>query len=123
MIEAAASSGEGAARTARPMTNLSAPARRACVGVATLLWSSVPVPASLMPGTTVRRPGATALVSCGRRQLAVPYRDMFGAVASGDLVAYADSAGHVSIAVNGGDAAQRLGLRPGARVSIAAVPR
>jgi len=31
--------------------------------------------------------------------------------------------GLVSIAVNGGDAAQRLGLPPGARVSIAAIPQ
>ena len=59
------------------------------------------------------------LLQLGRRQLTVPYRDMFGAVAAGELVAYADSAGLVSIAVNGGDAAQRLGLPPGARVSMA----
>jgi S-adenosyl-L-methionine hydrolase (adenosine-forming) len=65
------------------------------------------------------KPGATALVRCGRHQLIIPYRDMFGAVAPGELVAYTDSAGLVSIAVNGGDAAQRLGLPPGARVSIA----
>jgi S-adenosyl-L-methionine hydrolase (adenosine-forming) len=65
------------------------------------------------------KPGAAALVRCGRHQLTIPYRDMFGAVAPGELVAYADSAGLVSIAVNGGDAAQRLGLPPGARVSMA----
>ena len=65
------------------------------------------------------KPGATALVRCGRHQLIIPYRDMFGSVAPGELVAYTDSAGLVSIAVNGGDAAQRLGLPPGARVSIA----
>ena len=64
--------------------------------------------------------GGTALIRCGRHQLIIPYRDMFGAVAPGELVAYADSAGLVSIAVNSGDAAQRLGLPPGARVSIAA---
>ena len=50
----------------------------------------------------------------------VPYRAMFGAVAPGELVAYADSAGLVAIAVNGGDAARRLGLSPGARVSMTA---
>jgi S-adenosyl-L-methionine hydrolase (adenosine-forming) len=66
------------------------------------------------------KPGGTAFIRCGRHQLIIPYRDMFGAVAPGELVAYADSAGLVSIAVNGGDAAQRLGLPPGARVSIAA---
>jgi S-adenosyl-L-methionine hydrolase (adenosine-forming) len=65
-------------------------------------------------------PGGTAFIRCGRHRLSIPYRDMFGAVAPGELVAYADSAGLVSIAVNGGDAAQRLGLPPGARVSIAA---
>jgi S-adenosyl-L-methionine hydrolase (adenosine-forming) len=66
------------------------------------------------------RSGDAVLLQCGRSELTVPYRDMFGAVAAGELVAYADSAGLVSIAVNGGDAAQRLGLPPGARVSIAA---
>jgi hypothetical protein len=45
---------------------------------------------------------------------------MFGAVAPGELVAYIDSAGLVAIAVNGGNAAQRLGLPPGARVSMTA---
>jgi S-adenosylmethionine hydrolase len=48
---------------------------------------------------------------------------MFGAVATGELVVYVDSVGLVSIAVNGGDAAQRLGLPPGARVSITATPQ
>jgi S-adenosyl-L-methionine hydrolase (adenosine-forming) len=68
------------------------------------------------------RSGGTALIRCGRHQLIIPYRDMFGAVAPGELVAYADGAGLVSIAVNSGDAAQRLGVPPGARVSIAAAP-
>ena len=66
--------------------------------------------------------GVTALIRYGHHQLVVPYRDMFGAVAPGELVAYADSAGLVSLAVNGGDAAQRLGLPPGARVSMTAAP-
>jgi len=65
------------------------------------------------------RPGDVVQLRLGRHLLTVPYRDMFGAVAAGELVAYADSAGLVSIAVNGGNAAQRLGLPPGARVSIA----
>jgi S-adenosylmethionine hydrolase len=63
----------------------------------------------------------TGLIGSGRHRLAIPYRDMFGAVAAGDLVAYADSAGLVSIAVNGGNAAQRLGLPPGALVSVTAI--
>jgi len=68
-------------------------------------------------------PGASALIRSGPHELRIPYRDMFGAVAPGELVAYADSAGLVSIAVNGGNAAERLGLAPGARVSIGAVPQ
>ena len=67
-------------------------------------------------------PGGAVLVRCGRRRLRLPYAETFGAVGAGELVAYADSAGLVSIAVNGGDAAQRLGLLPGAPVSITAVP-
>jgi S-adenosylmethionine hydrolase len=69
------------------------------------------------------KPGDTVLVHCGRRQLTLPFRETFGAVATGELVVYTDSAGLVSIAVNGGDAAQRLGLPPGARVSITAIPQ
>jgi hypothetical protein len=68
------------------------------------------------------RPGGTVLVSVGRQQLTLPFREMFGAVASGDLVVHTDGAGMVSIAVNGGNAAQRLGMPPGARVSISPSP-
>jgi S-adenosyl-L-methionine hydrolase (adenosine-forming) len=64
--------------------------------------------------------GGTVIVRCARLRLAVPYRDTFGAVAPGELVAFTDSAGLVSLAVNGGNAAQRLGLAPGARVLITA---
>jgi S-adenosyl-L-methionine hydrolase (adenosine-forming) len=62
----------------------------------------------------------TVLVQFAQLRLAVPYRDTFGAVAPGELVAFADSAGLVSLAVNGGNAAQRLGLAPGARVILTA---
>ena len=68
------------------------------------------------------KPGGTVLVRLGHRQLTLPYRDTFGAVAAGELVAYTDSAGLVSVAVNGGNAAQRLGLPPGAQISITAIP-
>ena len=66
------------------------------------------------------KPGATAHIHAGGHRLTVPYREMFGAVAPGELVAYADSAGLVAIAVNGGNAAQRLSLPPGAQVSVTA---
>ena len=63
-------------------------------------------------------PGVTVALSWDGREIAVPFGTTFGEVAAGALVAYTDSAGFVSIAVNGGSAAQRLGLRPGTRVTL-----
>jgi S-adenosylmethionine hydrolase len=64
-------------------------------------------------------PGGALVVRCGQHRLTVPYLETFAAVARGELVAYTDSAGLVSLAVNDGDAAQRLGLPPGAHVRLA----
>ena len=64
--------------------------------------------------------GSQLVVWCGRRQLTVPYLETFAAVAPGELVAFTDSAGLISLAVNAGDAAQQLGLPPGAHVRLAA---
>jgi hypothetical protein len=66
--------------------------------------------------------GSQVVVRCGRRQLTVPYLETFAAVAPGELVAFTDSAGLISLAVNAGDAAQQLGLPPGAHVRLAAGP-
>lgn len=65
------------------------------------------------------RVGDTLDVRLGRRQLALPFRETYAAVAPGELVVFADSAGLIALAVNCGDAAQRLGLPPGARVKLA----
>jgi S-adenosyl-L-methionine hydrolase (adenosine-forming) len=66
--------------------------------------------------------GSQLVVRCGHRQLTVPYLETFAAVAPGELVAFTDSAGLISLAVNAGDAAQQLGLPPGAHVRLAAAP-
>ncbi len=66
--------------------------------------------------------GSQVVVRCGRRQLTVPYLETFAAVAPGELVAFTDSAGLISLAVNAGDAAQQLGLPPGAHVRLIAAP-
>jgi S-adenosylmethionine hydrolase len=58
------------------------------------------------------------VVRCGRRQLTVPYLDTFAAGAPGEIVAFTDSAGLISLAINAGDAAQQLGLPPGAHVRL-----
>ncbi|GAA0946336.1 SAM-dependent chlorinase/fluorinase [Nonomuraea longicatena] len=68
------------------------------------------------------RVGDTLGVWLGRRQLALPYRETYAAVPPGELVAFADSAGLIAIAVNSGDASQRLGLPPGALVRLTPSP-
>jgi len=62
--------------------------------------------------------GVPLIVRAGRRQLTVPFTDTFAAVAPGEIVAFTDSAGLISLAVNAGDAAQELGLPPGAHVRL-----
>jgi S-adenosylmethionine hydrolase len=42
----------------------------------------------------------------------------FGDVPTGELVVYPDSSGLIAIAVNGGDAARRLSLRPGTPITL-----
>lgn len=66
------------------------------------------------------RPGTLITMMLGRRRLSVPYRETFGSVPAGELVTYLDSAGCMALAVNGGNAAQRLGLPPGAHVRVTA---
>ena len=66
--------------------------------------------------------GSSIVVRCGRRQLTLPYLETFAAVAPGELVAFTDSAGLISLAVNAGDAAERLGLPPGAHVRLSVTP-
>src|ERR1039457_2160408 len=66
--------------------------------------------------------GSPLGVRCGRRQLTVPYLETFAAVAPGEIVAFTDSAGLISLAVNAGDAAQQLGLPPGAHVRLSMAP-
>jgi S-adenosylmethionine hydrolase len=67
--------------------------------------------------------GSTVVVRCGRRQLTLPYLETFASVAPGELVAFTDSAGLISLAVNAGDAAQQLGLPPGAHVRLSITPQ
>jgi S-adenosylmethionine hydrolase len=62
--------------------------------------------------------GSPVVVRCGRRQLTVPYLETFASVAPGEIVAFTDSAGLISLAVSAGDAAQELGLPPGAHVRL-----
>ncbi|MEV8630536.1 SAM-dependent chlorinase/fluorinase [Streptosporangium sp. NPDC051023] len=67
-------------------------------------------------------PGSTLVVWLGRRHVSVPFRETFAAVPPGELVAFTDSAGLVALAVNSGDASQRLALPPGAHVRLSPAP-
>jgi S-adenosyl-L-methionine hydrolase (adenosine-forming) len=65
------------------------------------------------------RYGEALTVTLGRHSQRVSYGETFGSVPPGELVAYTDAAGQVALAVNSGNAAQRLGLPPGAHVRLA----
>jgi hypothetical protein len=76
---------------------------------------SVTGPEAARAGLT---PGTTATLAWDSRELTVPFGSTFGHVAAGELVCFQDSAGYVAIAVNGGNAAQRLGLHPETLVTL-----
>jgi S-adenosylmethionine hydrolase len=63
--------------------------------------------------------GGTLAVTLGRHSILLVYGETFGSVRPGELVAYTDATGRVALAVNAGNAAQRLGLPPGAQVRLA----
>jgi S-adenosyl-L-methionine hydrolase (adenosine-forming) len=63
-------------------------------------------------------PGATVSVSGERGELTIPFRRAFGDVPVGELFAYVDSAGYVSVAINGASAAARLGLEPSMPITL-----
>ncbi len=67
--------------------------------------------------------GTPLIVRAGRRQLTIPFTDTFAAVAPGEIVAFTDSAGLISLAVNAGDAAQELGPPAGERMSASSLAR
>jgi len=78
---------------------------------------SIPAPAATELGI---RLGSSVLIRCNRRELTAPYLETFGSAAPGELIAFTDSAGLISLAVSNGNAAETLSLPPGARVRIAA---
>jgi S-adenosylmethionine hydrolase len=63
-------------------------------------------------------PGVTVTVRGERGELTIPFRRAFGDVPAGELFAYSDSAGFVSIAINGASAEARLGLEPSMPITL-----
>jgi S-adenosyl-L-methionine hydrolase (adenosine-forming) len=77
-----------------------------------------------LPGAAAARagltPGAAVTLSWDGQELTVPFTRTFGDVAPGEPLCFRDSGDWVAVAVAGGDAAGRLGLRPGTRVTLTA---
>ena len=72
-----------------------------------------------LPGADAPRaglvPGATVTLTWDGGEITAPFVRTFGDVGPGEVLCYLDSGDWVAIAVSGGDAARRLGLRAGAR--------
>ncbi|HEX6578315.1 MAG TPA: SAM-dependent chlorinase/fluorinase [Jiangellaceae bacterium] len=62
--------------------------------------------------------GSAVEIGSADRAYRIVLGSTFGDVAPGDLVAFVDSAGHLAIAVNGGEAATELRLVPGDAVLV-----
>jgi S-adenosylmethionine hydrolase len=75
-----------------------------------------------LPGADAPRagltPGATVTLAWAGQELTVPFVTTFGEVAPGEALCYRDSGDWVAVAVSGGDAARRFGLRSGTRVTL-----
>jgi S-adenosyl-L-methionine hydrolase (adenosine-forming) len=78
---------------------------------------SIPSDAAAELGISI---GSVMTIRCNRRELSAPFVETFGSVAPGELIAFTDSAGLISLAISNGSAAEALSLPPGARVRIAA---
>jgi S-adenosylmethionine hydrolase len=63
-------------------------------------------------------PGETLAVGAGGSEHEVRFGHTFGDVAAGELVLYEDSSRRLALAVNGGSAADALGLRPGDEIVL-----
>jgi hypothetical protein len=75
-----------------------------------------------LPGAEAPRagliPGASVTLAWEGREVTVPFVTTFGEVAPGEPLCYRDGGDWVAIAVAGGDAARRFGLRPGTRMTL-----
>jgi hypothetical protein len=63
-------------------------------------------------------PGTAVTLSWADQEVTVPFGLTFGDVGEGEALCYVDAGDWVAVAVAGGDAARRFGLRPGTRVTL-----
>jgi S-adenosylmethionine hydrolase len=75
-----------------------------------------------LPGADAPRagliPGTTVTLAWNGGEVTVPFVTTFGEVAPGEALCYRDGGDWVAIAVAGGDAARRFGLRSGTRMTL-----
>ena len=75
-----------------------------------------------LPGADAPRvgliPGATVTLTWDGGEITMPFVNTFGEVPAGEPLCYRDSGDWVAIAVAGGDAARRFGLRAGTRMTL-----
>jgi S-adenosylmethionine hydrolase len=63
-------------------------------------------------------PGVSVALAWADQQVTAPFVTTFGDVGPGELLCYRDSGDAIAIAVAGGDAARKFGLRPGMRMTL-----
>ncbi|MHB1875676.1 MAG: SAM hydrolase/SAM-dependent halogenase family protein [Streptosporangiaceae bacterium] len=66
--------------------------------------------------------GRRLVIRSNHQNVIAPYLETFGSTSPGELLAFTDSAGFISLAVSGGSAAEVLSLPPGARVRLGPAP-
>jgi S-adenosylmethionine hydrolase len=75
-----------------------------------------------LPGADAPRaglaPGATVTLAWDGRRITVPFVRTFGEVPPGEPLCYRDAGDWVAVAVAGGNAARRFGLRPGTKMTL-----
>jgi len=75
-----------------------------------------------LPGADAPRaglvPGTTVTLAWDSVEVSVPFVTAFGEVQDGEPLCYRDGGDWVAVAVAGGDAARRFGLRPGTKMKL-----
>jgi hypothetical protein len=77
------------------------------------------LPGARAPGAGLV-PGTAVTVAWADQRVTVPFVTTFGDVGAGELLCYRDGGDWVALAAAGGDAARRLGLRPGMTMTLSA---
>jgi S-adenosylmethionine hydrolase len=92
--------------------------KEAIVGEVALVDSFGNLQTTVVGDASAMPVGARVTLLFGGRRRVATVGKTFADVAKGKLVLYVDSAGFLAVAVNGGSAAQRIGIGPGTELTI-----